>query len=73
MVSAKTGTLAAGDSFNNRLRLATKALGGYIDTESGRRFAFAIIATNSMFDDIEGVFAANDDVGTVAAIIQQTN
>ena len=73
MVSAKTGTLGAGDSFNNRLRLETKALGGYIDAESGRRLAFAIIATNSMFDDIEGVFAANDDLGTVATIIQQTN
>ncbi|MGH9271488.1 MAG: D-alanyl-D-alanine carboxypeptidase, partial [Ilumatobacteraceae bacterium] len=72
-VSAKTGTLVGGDSFNGRYRIATKSLGGYIDTASGRRFAFAIIATESMFPDIEGIFAANDDVGDVAAIIQQNN
>ena len=72
-VAAKTGTLVGGDTFNERYRIATKALGGYIDTKSGRRFAFAIISTDSMFADIQGVFAANDDVGDVAAAIQQTN
>ena len=72
-VFAKTGTLGAGDLFNNRLRLPTKALGGYIDTKNGRHFAFAIVASNSVFDDISGVFAANDDVGQVVAIIQQTH
>ena len=71
-VSAKTGTLVDGDLLNRRLHIATKALGGYIDTASGRRFAFAIIATNSMFTDIQGVFAANDDVGDVATVIQQS-
>ena len=58
--------------FNDRLLLPTKALSGYIDTKSGRHFAFAVIATNSVFTDIEGVFAANDDVGKVVAIIQQS-
>ena len=71
MVSAKTGTLVSADVFNNRLRMPTKALGGYIDTQGGRRFAFAIMATNSFVADINGVLAANEDVGTVAAIIQQ--
>lgn len=70
-VMAKTGTLGDPDSFNNRLRLASKALGGYIDARSGRRLAFAVISTNSMFDDIQGVFAANDDVGKVVTSIQQ--
>ena len=72
-VSAKTGTLGAGDLFNNRLLLPAKALGGYIDTKAGRHLAFAVIATNSVFADINGVFAANDDVGKVVAIIQQTH
>ncbi len=72
-VAAKTGTLFGGDTFNLRYRIATKALGGYIDTKSGRKFAFAIISTDSTFPDIDGVFAANDDVGNVAASIQQTN
>ncbi len=72
-VAAKTGTLAAGDLFNNRLLLPAKALGGYIDSKAGRRLAFTIISANSVYSDINGVFAANDDVGKVAEIIQQTN
>jgi D-alanyl-D-alanine carboxypeptidase/D-alanyl-D-alanine-endopeptidase (penicillin-binding protein 4) len=71
-VFAKTGTLGGGDAFNDRLLLPTKALGGYIDTAGGRHFAFAVIATNSVFADINGVFAANDDVGKVVAVIQQS-
>lgn len=71
-VFAKTGTLGSGDLFNDRLRLGSKSLGGYIDAASGRRLAFAIISTNSVFADIQGVFAANDDVGKVATAIQQT-
>ena len=71
MVIAKTGTLVSGDAFNNRLRVSTKSLGGYIDTKSGRHFAFAIMATNSFVADIDGVLAANDDVGAVVASIQQ--
>lgn len=72
-VWGKTGTLGLGDKFNDRLLLPVKALGGYIDTKAGRHLAFAILANNSVFTDIQGVFAANDDVGKVVAIIQQTN
>ncbi len=71
-VFAKTGSVAGSDLFNGRILLQAKALGGYIDTKSGRHFAFAIIAANSVYSDIEGVFAANDDVGKVVAIIQQS-
>lgn len=71
-VFAKTGTLGAIDLFNNRLRLPAKALGGYIDARSGRRLAFSIVVANGVFRDIEGVFAANDDVGKVTTIIQQS-
>jgi D-alanyl-D-alanine carboxypeptidase/D-alanyl-D-alanine-endopeptidase (penicillin-binding protein 4) len=70
-VHAKTGTLVGGDGFNGRLRLSTKALGGVIDAASGRRLAFTIIANQGFFAEIEGVFDANDDVGAVAASIQQ--
>jgi D-alanyl-D-alanine carboxypeptidase/D-alanyl-D-alanine-endopeptidase (penicillin-binding protein 4) len=72
-VWAKTGTLGLGDKFNKRLLLPVKALGGYIDTKAGRHLAFAVLATNSSFTDIQGVFAANDDVGKVVALIQQAN
>jgi len=71
-VFAKTGTLASGDLFNDRLVFPAKALGGYMDARSGRRLAFAIIASNSVFTTIDGAFAANDDVGKVATIIQQS-
>lgn len=74
-VFAKTGTLAQGDFFNEkgiRYLFPAKALGGYIDAKSGRKLAFTIVAANSIFDTIEGAFAANDDVGKVAAIIQQS-
>ncbi|HST39130.1 MAG TPA: D-alanyl-D-alanine carboxypeptidase, partial [Conexibacter sp.] len=70
-VFAKTGTLGDWDGFNRRFVLPTKALGGVMDTRGGRRFTFAIVVTNSIFSDREGIFAANDDVGKVAALIQQ--
>ncbi len=71
-VFAKTGTLGAGDLFNDRILFPTKALGGYMDARSGRRLAFAIVAANATFSTIEGAFEANDDVGKVATIIQQS-
>jgi D-alanyl-D-alanine carboxypeptidase/D-alanyl-D-alanine-endopeptidase (penicillin-binding protein 4) len=74
-VFAKTGTLAQADFFHEkgiRFLFPAKALGGYIDAKSGRHLAFAIVAANSVFSTIEGAFAANDDVGKVAAIIQQS-
>lgn len=71
-VFAKTGTLAAGDFVNGRIRLNTKALGGVMDAESGRELAFVIIMNQGFADGIDGVFSANDDVGAVAAAIQQS-
>ncbi|MGX5694775.1 D-alanyl-D-alanine carboxypeptidase/D-alanyl-D-alanine endopeptidase [Agromyces soli] len=70
-VFAKTGTLLGGDSFNTRYRLATKTLGGVMDTAKGRQLAFTVIMNQGFTDDIEGVFTANDDVGAVAAAIQE--
>jgi D-alanyl-D-alanine carboxypeptidase/D-alanyl-D-alanine-endopeptidase (penicillin-binding protein 4) len=52
-VVGKTGTLASFDAFNGRFFLPTKALGGYMDTKSGRHFAFAIMANSSVFPDIQ--------------------
>jgi D-alanyl-D-alanine carboxypeptidase/D-alanyl-D-alanine-endopeptidase (penicillin-binding protein 4) len=71
-VIGKTGTLAAGDLLNGRYFLPTKALGGYITTATGRHFAFAIMVNSSVFSDEEGLFAANEDIGKVAASIQQS-
>ena len=47
-VFAKTGTLGSGDLLNQRLRVETKALGGYIEAKSGRKLAIAIIVLGLM-------------------------
>jgi D-alanyl-D-alanine carboxypeptidase/D-alanyl-D-alanine-endopeptidase (penicillin-binding protein 4) len=70
-VSAKTGTLVGGDELNDRFRLNTKALAGVMETAGGRNLAFAIIMNQGFAAEIDGVFQANDDVGAVAAAIQQ--
>lgn len=73
-VFAKTGTLAAGDAFNGRIRIVTKTLGGVIDAESGRTLLFTVIMNNAFasYDTyIDAVFQANDDVGAIAGAIQQ--
>jgi D-alanyl-D-alanine carboxypeptidase/D-alanyl-D-alanine-endopeptidase (penicillin-binding protein 4) len=71
-VSAKTGTLGAADLLNNRLRLETKALGGYITAKSGRQLTVTIIMNQAMFSDIQGVFAANEDLGKIATSIWES-
>ncbi|ALV47489.1 D-alanyl-D-alanine carboxypeptidase [Arthrobacter alpinus] len=70
-VFAKTGTLLGADSLNNRFRLGTKTLGGVMYTEKGRHLAFTIIVNQGFYKELAGVFEANDDVGKVAALIQQ--
>jgi D-alanyl-D-alanine carboxypeptidase/D-alanyl-D-alanine-endopeptidase (penicillin-binding protein 4) len=70
-VFAKTGTLVGGDAFNGRARLGTKTLGGVMETKSGRTVAFTIILNQGFAAGIGGVFKANDDVGAVAAALQQ--
>lgn len=70
-VFAKTGTIAGGDFFNGRVRLGAKALGGVMESESGRNLAFAIVVSQGFFADPSGVLDANADVGAVAAAIQQ--
>ena len=73
-VYAKTGTLAAFDAFNTRFRIVTKTLGGVIDAESGRTLLFTVIMNNAFASPdtyIDAVFQANDDVGAIAAAIQQ--
>ena len=71
-VFAKTGTLGNADLLNGRLRLGSKALGGYVQAKSGRWLAMTIIVNQSVFPDIYGVFAANEDVGKIASSIWAT-
>ena len=69
-IPAKDGK-RAGDLLNQRLRVETKALGGYIDAQSGRKLAIAIIVNQAMFDDLQGVFAANEDLGKIATSLYE--
>jgi D-alanyl-D-alanine carboxypeptidase/D-alanyl-D-alanine-endopeptidase (penicillin-binding protein 4) len=70
-VYAKTGSLIGGDTFNGRYRVVTKTLGGLMTTKKGAHLAFTIIVNQGFFPDVSGVLEANEDVGKVAAIIQQ--
>lgn len=71
-LSAKTGTLGAADLLNDRLRVESKALGGLMTAKSGRQLALTIIMNQAMFSDINGVFAANDDLGKIAVDIWES-
>ncbi|UFS59660.1 D-alanyl-D-alanine carboxypeptidase/D-alanyl-D-alanine endopeptidase [Subtercola endophyticus] len=71
-VFAKTGSLLAVDDFNGgRIRLITKTLGGVMDTKSGHHLAFTIMVNQGFYPTVDGVLEANNDVGKVAALIQQ--
>jgi hypothetical protein len=41
--------------------------------ESGRKLAIAIIVNQAMFNDIQGVFDANEDLGKIATTIYEQN
>ena len=49
-------------------------LAGYIDSAKGRRLAFALVVQNglvrnSIFGEFTELFAINDDLGEISAII----
>ena len=72
LVQAKTGTNAAVDGSNGRLLIKGKALAGYMEADDGTRYVFGLYMSNGSFDDVSGQFTVNDDLGEVAAAIQQT-
>jgi D-alanyl-D-alanine carboxypeptidase/D-alanyl-D-alanine-endopeptidase (penicillin-binding protein 4) len=45
-VFAKTGTLANYDALNRKMLVTSKALGGYMTTPSGRRYALSVYVNN---------------------------
>jgi D-alanyl-D-alanine carboxypeptidase/D-alanyl-D-alanine-endopeptidase (penicillin-binding protein 4) len=66
-VQAKTGTLAEGDELNQRLILPAKALGGYIETSTGRLQTFYLAVNNVPATSIDDVIVVNNDLGKIAA------
>lgn len=70
-VFAKTGTLLNYDQFNDRFEVTTKTLGGLIESAEGRNLAFTIMVNHGFYPQPEGALEANEDVGAIAAAIQQ--
>jgi D-alanyl-D-alanine carboxypeptidase/D-alanyl-D-alanine-endopeptidase (penicillin-binding protein 4) len=68
-IFAKTGTLVVGDILNSRPLLASKALGGYIDTKDGRHLAFSLMVNNAPFSEINDILGFNNDLGMISALV----
>lgn len=69
-VFAKTGTVAGPDYLNGRIFLTAQTLAGYIDAADGR-LAFGLFMNHAGVEDIEGVIEIADQLGELAATIQQ--
>lgn len=71
-VVGKTGTSADVEPGTGRLIVTLQALSGYMDVGDGRRVLFVVGTMGAVFPDLaRGVFQVGDDVGMVAAAIQQ--
>ena len=70
-VHAKTGTLAGFDAQGN-LKLFTKALAGYADTVGQRRLAYALYVNDIPISSLDDIKAANELLGQISVLIQQT-
>ncbi|SAK65695.1 D-alanyl-D-alanine carboxypeptidase/D-alanyl-D-alanine-endopeptidase [Caballeronia ptereochthonis] len=70
-VYAKTGTYVTGTETNGVVTTTLKgqALGGYVDTKSGRRLAFALVVNNVPISGLPDVIKVFNDQGTIAANI----
>jgi D-alanyl-D-alanine carboxypeptidase/D-alanyl-D-alanine-endopeptidase (penicillin-binding protein 4) len=69
-VFAKTGTVGADDPLNNRLSLV-KALAGYLEVSPGRFYVFDLVVNGAVGQDFSDLFKVNEDLGTIAALLQQ--
>jgi D-alanyl-D-alanine carboxypeptidase/D-alanyl-D-alanine-endopeptidase (penicillin-binding protein 4) len=71
-VFAKTGTAGGGDSLNNRLVVAGKALAGYLEARHGQLRPFAVVVNGgSLAPDPANILGAAADLGQIAAAMQQ--
>jgi D-alanyl-D-alanine carboxypeptidase/D-alanyl-D-alanine-endopeptidase (penicillin-binding protein 4) len=72
-VQGKTGTVAVADPATGRALVNVQSLAGYITTDKGRQLVFDLSMSGATYPDIlTGLRQANDDVGMVAAQIQQS-
>lgn len=69
-VFAKTGSRIAGTP-DDRVLITGLTHVGYIDAKSGRRLVHAVMLRDVPLAGIEDLFATEDDLGAIEAIIQQ--
>ena len=69
-VFAKTGTLVAYDPLNARLSVV-KALAGYLEVRPGRVDVFDLVVNDAAVPGITEYAKLNDDLGAIAALLQQ--
>jgi D-alanyl-D-alanine carboxypeptidase/D-alanyl-D-alanine-endopeptidase (penicillin-binding protein 4) len=70
-IQAKTGTTAAVDASNGRLLMLGKALAGYMQSDDGTPYYFALYMNNGSFDGLQDQFTVNEELGDVAIALQQ--
>jgi D-alanyl-D-alanine carboxypeptidase len=72
LVQAKTGTWGLGDPSTGRLLMLDQSLAGFMESDDGERYAFAIYMNGTTFDDPSAILGVLDDVAGVSAAVQQS-
>jgi D-alanyl-D-alanine carboxypeptidase/D-alanyl-D-alanine-endopeptidase (penicillin-binding protein 4) len=68
-VFAKPGTVAAYDTFNNRITL-DEALGGYLEVKPGQFYMFDLAVNNSVVP-LTGILPVFNDLANISAFLQE--
>ncbi|WP_245984266.1 D-alanyl-D-alanine carboxypeptidase/D-alanyl-D-alanine endopeptidase [Streptomyces tateyamensis] len=70
-VFAKPGTVIGLDDLNQRLTVGAQGLGGYLETDDGCLHIFYVMVNGASTPDIPGYLDINEDVNTIAALLQE--
>jgi D-alanyl-D-alanine carboxypeptidase/D-alanyl-D-alanine carboxypeptidase/D-alanyl-D-alanine-endopeptidase (penicillin-binding protein 4) len=70
-VRAKDGTAASGSA--SGILLKGQALGGYVDTKSGKRLIFELVVNNVNLAALNDIFRVYQDQGKIAAMLWRDN
>lgn len=71
LVQAKTGTWGSPDVSTGRLVMLDQSLAGFMESDDGDRYVFAMYMNGTTFDDPSAILGVLDDAAAVAAAIQQ--
>jgi D-alanyl-D-alanine carboxypeptidase/D-alanyl-D-alanine-endopeptidase (penicillin-binding protein 4) len=72
-VYGKTGTVASGDLLNSRMIVNVKGLAGYMETQSGRKVAYAMYVENVPANAIEDLNKLIVDQGKICEAVYKEN